>query len=150
MNLKKTNSEYIKFYQHTSIKNPSKFQTRSNKNSIDTFSLQCFENIQSRNHHQTKCSIQFTACWWACFRAYKSWKAIHFFSIDVRKGLVESLSYKLLFTYCLIINPAFSVTWKTKRETVSQTTIHSYLLFFKIWNILSFKHFFHNFFKTSE
>ena len=31
-------------------------------------------------------------CLWACCRAKSNWKAIHFFSIKVRKGRVEILS----------------------------------------------------------
>lgn len=50
-------------------------------------------------------------CLWHWCRAHSTWNVIHFFSNDVRNGLVDTRSYKLCFTYSRITSAAFSVNY---------------------------------------
>uniref|UniRef100_A0A182V2P7 Secreted protein n=1 Tax=Anopheles merus TaxID=30066 RepID=A0A182V2P7_ANOME len=48
-------------------------------------------------------------CLWHWCSAHSIWNVIHFFSISVRNGRVETRSYRLCFTYCRTIRHAFSI-----------------------------------------
>uniref|UniRef100_A0A2M4B705 Putative secreted protein n=1 Tax=Anopheles triannulatus TaxID=58253 RepID=A0A2M4B705_9DIPT len=59
-------------------------------------------------------------CLWHWCSAHRIWNVIHFFSISVRKGRVETRSYRLCFTYCRTIRHAFSIIstfWNGKQLT---------------------------------
>lgn len=50
-------------------------------------------------------------CRWHWCNAHSTWNVIHFFSSDVKNGLVDTRSYRLCFTYSRITSATFSVTW---------------------------------------
>lgn len=55
-------------------------------------------------------------CLWHWCSAHSTWNVIHFFSSDVKKGRVDTRSYKLCFTYSRITSAAFSVNCKIPPE----------------------------------
>jgi len=91
--------------------------------------------IMTELYSYTK-NMSLTPTLWHWWRAYKTWNAIHLFSMSVRNGRVLMRSYKLYLTYSRIINPAFSVNCnKTIMKKVLSNSEHGHKSCYERWNI---------------
>lgn len=78
---------------------------RSNVCKKDSYNI-----FKAQMHNIKKKSL--TPSSWHWLKHWRSWKAIHRFSIPFKKGRVLILSYRLSFTYWRTKIPALSVSWK--------------------------------------
>jgi hypothetical protein len=89
-------------------------------------------SYKSKDHNNPRHDLKtLTLTLWHWLRAHSSWKAIHRFSIEVRKGRVLSRSYRLYLMYCLKRRAERSNCWKKKQTEVKEVGGDLKKIFFK-------------------